>query len=135
MQWYATHAISLHWSFFHGHRSYSRAAGQHFVRSQPADPQTQGQGDLAGDGVRVRLEAVKVGRNLVTTEDAVKRLLDELTRRSDVTPKSDTALSGGVTKALRDNGLLPPDAVPAVTPTATNQDMVVVDAALNTAGI
>ena len=39
-------------------------------------------GVLAGDGSRVRLEAVKIGRQFMTTRESVRRLFEELTRRS-----------------------------------------------------
>ena len=90
-------------------------------------------GVLAGDGVRVRLEAVKVGRNLVTTEESVQRLLDELTRRSAVTPTSDSRLSSEVTEDLRSNGLLPPESVPTAAPVIG--DFGVVAAATDAIGI
>lgn len=39
-------------------------------------------GVLAGDGTRVRLEAVKVGRSLMTTKESVDRFLNQLVRHS-----------------------------------------------------
>ena len=68
-------------------------------------------GALAGDGSRVFLEAVKVGRQLMTTRESIQRFFDELTRRSAVVPKSDTELPGNVAIELRAEGLLPSDAM------------------------
>ena len=48
-------------------------------------------GVLAGDGTRVRLSAVKLGRSLMTTREAVERFLGELTLRSSSTPSLDEA--------------------------------------------
>ena len=39
-------------------------------------------GLVAGDGTRIRLEAVKVGRRMCLTQEAIERFFDELTRRS-----------------------------------------------------
>ena len=63
-------------------------------------------GVLAGDGTRVRLSAVKLGRTLVTTREAVQRFLAELTRRSHVEPTGDQALPEETTARLRAEGLL-----------------------------
>jgi hypothetical protein len=67
-----------------------------------------GKGVLAGDGSRVKLEAVRVGRSFVTTREAVKRFFDELARRSGcetVTPDDDE-LPAETEHSLRAKGLL-----------------------------
>lgn len=63
-------------------------------------------GVLAGDGCRVRLEAVKLGRVLVTTREAVARFLDELARRSGVQPSSERESQQEISAQLVAAGLL-----------------------------
>jgi hypothetical protein len=76
----------------------------------PISPATSyrwiGKGILAKDGQRVRLEAVRLGRELVTTEAAVQRFLDELVRRSGVEPSRDNELSPSLAGELAAAGLL-----------------------------
>lgn len=48
-------------------------------------------GILAADGSRVRLPAVKFGRSIVTTPEAVAWFLDELVRRTGDKPPSPAA--------------------------------------------
>ena len=43
-------------------------------------------GILAGDGTRVRLAAIKIGRSYMTTPGAVNELLESLTQRAGTTP-------------------------------------------------
>ncbi len=62
-------------------------------------------GVLAGDGTRVRLSAVRVGRAFVTTEPAVRSFLNELARRSRVKPAA-APLSDEVDADLKNRGLL-----------------------------
>jgi hypothetical protein len=64
-------------------------------------------GVLAEDGTRVRLSAVKLGRTLVTTREAVGRFLDELTRRSQAEPASDQEMPAETKARLRAEKLLP----------------------------
>ena len=63
-------------------------------------------GILAGDGSRVRLPAVKFGRSIVTTPEAVAWFLDELVRRTeDKPPRSPETLPTIVDARLKAEGL------------------------------
>lgn len=68
-------------------------------------------GIRAGDGSIVRLEAVKIGRSLMTTSDAIRRFFEELTVRSAFAAARESADDPTVrrerpVRALRDHRLI-----------------------------
>ncbi len=64
-------------------------------------------GVLAGDGTRVRLSAVRIGRKYMTTAEAVQRFLAELTRRSSVESVGEESVAVETHAQLLANRLLP----------------------------
>ncbi|MEK6239035.1 MAG: hypothetical protein N2C14_30335, partial [Planctomycetales bacterium] len=67
------------------------------------------QGLRAGDGHRVRLQAVKLGRKLCTTSAAIERFFDELTRRSVSGPHTPESASPETVARLKAANILPVD--------------------------
>ena len=90
----------------------ARACREHIPRytGKVISPQTAYRwirpGILAADGVRVRLEAVKLCRDFVTTEAAIHRFFDELVRRSNVQPAADGAAEVRTAAELKATGLM-----------------------------
>ena len=80
------------------------------------------QGVRAGDGSRVKFPAVRIGRDLVTTRESVKRFFDELMRRSGYQPPAadDGELPAETEHQLRAAGLLP-DSATASGPNVTKK--------------
>lgn len=78
------------------------------IDGRPISPATAyrwiDRGVLTGDGCRVRLEAVRIGRALATTKEAVDRFLDEVSRRSSA--RTETKLPANVESELVAAGLM-----------------------------
>lgn len=75
---------------------------------RPLSPASQhrwaSRGVLAGDGTRVVLETVRVGRAFFTTESAVRNFLNELSRRSGI-QQTTRKLTSDIDAALTKKGL------------------------------
>lgn len=78
------------------------------LTGRPLSPATQHRwvhrGVLAGDGTRVVLAAVRVGRAFFTTESAVRNFLNELSRRSGL-QQPNRKLANDIDAALTKKGL------------------------------